>query len=90
MNKRDIEKYLRMVGQEKKFPGLHVYTASLDYLFVTKMMALRLKDEADIMALAKKLRISKRKEAIKLVEKYVQKDYISAEVLDEIENLFEP
>lgn len=72
----------------KKFPGLNVYNASLDYLFVTKMMALRLKDEANIMALAKKLRISKRKDALLLMEKYVQKDYI--EVLDEIEELFEP
>lgn len=74
----------------KKFPGLHVYTASLDYLFVTKMMALRLKDEEDIKALAKKLHISKRKEALRLIEQYVQKEYISTEVLDEIEELFEP
>jgi hypothetical protein len=74
----------------KKFPGLHVYTASLDYLFVTKVMALRLKDEADIIALAKKLHISQRKDVLRLMEKYVQKDYILTEVLDEIEELFEP
>lgn len=63
---------------------------SLDYLFVTKVMALRLKDEEDIMALAKKLHISKRKDALRLMEKYVQKESITTEVLDEIEELFEP
>ena len=32
----------------KKFPGLDVYMASLDYIFVTKVMANRSKDEVDL------------------------------------------
>src|SRR2546423_415829 len=39
----------------KKFPGLHVYTASLEYILVTKIMANRPRDYDDIMALAAKL-----------------------------------
>jgi hypothetical protein len=73
----------------KKFPGLNVYTASLDYLLVTKLMAVRLKDEPDIMALSQELHISKRKEVITLLQKYIPKEYISEEVLDEINELFE-
>ncbi len=73
----------------KKFPGLNVYIASLDYLLVTKLMAVRLKDEPDILALSKKLHISKRKDALALLKNYVPKEYISEEVLDEIDELFE-
>lgn len=74
----------------KKFPGLHVYTASLEYVLVTKIMALRVKDEADIMALAKRLHISKRREVLQIVETYVEKENIPEEILIEIEELFEP
>ncbi len=74
----------------KKFPGLHVYTASLDYIFVSKLMAHRDKDEKDITALANSLRLSKQKDVLALVEKYVPKDAIPKDVLDEIEERFEP
>lgn len=73
----------------RTFPGLTIYLPSLEYLFVTKMMAHRLKDQADIIALASKLGIERRKEALSLVEKYVQKQHITEDVLDEIEEIFE-
>lgn len=74
----------------KKFPGLHVYTPGLDYLFVTKIMASRPKDDADIVALAKKLHLSKQKDVLALVRKYVSQEQISDEVLDTVEEHFEP
>jgi hypothetical protein len=73
----------------KKFPGLHVYTPSLEYLLVTKIMASRSKDRADVTTLAKKLRISKQRDILDLVTKYVDRDGIAPEVLDEIAYLFE-
>lgn len=73
----------------KTFPGLSVYLPSLEYLFVTKLMAHRLKDRADIAALMGKLGIEQRKDALALIEKYVQKSHITEDVLDEIEDLFE-
>ncbi len=72
----------------RKFPGLEVYTASLEYIFVTKIMAARPKDDADIKALAKVLSISKRKDALALVELYVPKEDISTDVLREIRRRF--
>jgi hypothetical protein len=74
----------------EKFPGLHVYTASLDYIFVSKLMAHRDKDEKDITALANSLGLSKQKEVFALLEKYVPKDAIPKDVWDEIEERFEP
>ena len=72
----------------RKFPGLEVYTASLEYVFVTKIMAARPKDDADIRALAKGLNISKRKDVLTLVELYVPKEDISMDVLHEIRRRF--
>jgi hypothetical protein len=74
----------------KKFPGLHVYTASLDYMLVTKIMASRPKDNVDIVALAKNLQMSKQREVVSLIEEYVPKEHITEAVLDEIEDIFEP
>ncbi len=82
--KRQPEKHLW-----QKFPGLDVYVVSLDYLFVTKIMASRYKDRQDILALAARLQIVRRKDALTLVTKYVANDDISSEVLDEIAYLFE-
>ena len=73
----------------KKFPGLAVYTAPLDYLFVAKLLSHRPRDEADIIALAKKLRVSRRKTALAYVEKYIPRQSIPEDVLDEIEERFE-
>ncbi len=72
----------------RKFPGLEIYTASLEYVFVTKIMAARPKDDADIKALAKILNISKRKDVLALVELYVPKADISMDVLREIRKRF--
>ncbi len=72
----------------RKFPGLEIYTASLEYVFVTKIMAARPKDDADIKALAKILNISKRKDVLALVELYVPKEDISMDVLREIRKRF--
>jgi len=72
----------------KKFPGLNVYTASADYLFVTKVMASRPKDDVDIIALAKILGIATRKEARALVVQYVPEEYITTEVLRGIGRCF--
>jgi len=73
----------------KSFPGLDVYIVSLDYLFVTKIMASRHKDREDIKALAVKLKIVKRKDIFALITNYVASEDISTEVLDEVEYLFE-
>lgn len=73
----------------KSFPGLDVYVVSLDYLFVTKIMASRYKDRQDIHALAARLKIVRRKDVLALVTKYVASEDISSEVLDEIKYLFE-
>ena len=73
----------------KSFPGLDVYVVSLDYLFVTKIMASRQKDREDIKALATKLKIVKRRDVLALVTEYVATEDVSTEVLDEIEYLFE-
>src|SRR5260370_11974170 len=73
----------------KKFPGLHVYTASLEYIFVSKFLAHRDKDEEDVTALADRLHLSKQKDVLALLEKYVPKDAIPRDVLDEIEERFE-
>lgn len=62
----------------------------MDYLFVTKIMASRPKDDADIVALAKKLHLSKQKDVLALVRKYVSQEQISDEVLDTVEEHFEP
>ena len=59
------------------------------HLFVTKIMASRYKDRQDILALAARLQIVRRKDALTLVTKYVANDDISSEVLDEIAYLFE-
>lgn len=59
------------------------------YLLVTKIMASRFKDRADVTALAKKLRISKQRDILDLVTKYVDREDIAPEVLDEITYLFE-
>lgn len=72
----------------KKFPGLQVHLPSLEYMFVTKIMASRAKDRADIMVLAQRLRLSRRKRVLNLVTQYVNKDDISDDVLEEIEYLF--
>ena len=72
----------------RKFPGLEVYTASLEYVFVTKIMAARPKDDDDIKALAKLLNISRRKDVLALVELYVPKEDISTGVLREIRRRF--
>ena len=74
----------------KTFPGLNVYTASLDYLLVTKIMASRPKDDPDIAALAKMLGISKRKDVIALMLQYVPKEHLTPDLLNEIEERFEP
>lgn len=74
----------------KKFPGLHVYTASLDYIFVSKLLAHRDKDEEDVTALVNRLRLSKQNDVFALLEKYVPKDAIPKDVWDEIEERFEP
>lgn len=72
----------------KKFPGLHVYTASLDYLFVTKIMAGRPKDDIDIVALATMLHVSTQEEALALVVQYVPKEQITVDVLRGIRRCF--
>ena len=74
----------------KKFPGLEVYTASLEYILVSKLMASRLKNHEDIKALATQLQISKQKDMLTLVREYVSVEDISEDVLDEIADLFEP
>lgn len=72
----------------RAFPGLQVYLPSLEYLFVTKVMAGREKDDLDIKALAVALRLSTGKDAIDLVRHYVSVDDISDEALEAIRRCF--
>lgn len=74
----------------KKFPGLHIYTASLEYLFITKIMANRSKDRVDIIALAEKLQISKLEDAIALVAQYVLEESLTEDLMDELREYFKP
>ena len=55
----------------KTFPGLQVYLPSYEYLFATKVMAGRRKDDDDVKALAIKLHISTIKETLEIVQRYV-------------------
>lgn len=72
----------------KSFPGLDVYIVSLDYLFVTKIMAGRQKDREDIKALAAKLNLVTRQDVMTLVTRYVAHEDISKEVLRQIAYIF--
>src|SRR6266571_3046402 len=72
----------------REFPGLRVYTASLEYIFATKIMAGRSKDEVDIMALAKKLNITSREDVIALLAQYVPEEAITSDLLLEIGRRF--
>jgi hypothetical protein len=72
----------------RKFPGLHVYTASLEYIFVMKIMAGRSKDSRDIMALARKLGILKRQDVIALLRQYVPEESLTPDMLYEIRRRF--
>ncbi len=72
----------------KEFPGLHVYTASLEYIFATKVMAGRSKDEVDIIALAEKLSVTNKEDVIALLSQYVPEESISEDLLDELEERF--
>jgi len=68
----------------EKFPGLHVYTASLDYVFVMKIMASRFKDVADITALAQKLGISNQEDALTLMREYIPQEHLTSDIMDQI------
>ena len=72
----------------KEFPGLRVYTASLEYIFTTKIMAGRSKDAEDIMALAKKLNITSREDVIALLAQYVPEEAITSDLIREIGQRF--
>jgi hypothetical protein len=72
----------------KSFPVLDVYVVSLDYLFVTKIVAGRQKDREDIKALAAKLNLVTRQDVMTLVTKYVAREDISKEVLRQIAYMF--
>ena len=72
----------------RKFPGLHVYTASLEYVFVSKIMAGRTKDNKDIRALAKKLGILKREDVIALLRQYVPEESLTPDMVYEIRRRF--
>jgi hypothetical protein len=72
----------------REFPGLRVYTASLEYIFATKIMAGRSKDDADIIALAKKLGVTSEEDVIVLLAQYVPEEAITSDLLREIGRRF--
>lgn len=72
----------------KEFLGLRVYTASLEYIFTTKIMAGRSKDELDIIALAKKLSVTSREDVIALLAQYIPEEAITSDLLREIGRRF--
>jgi len=72
----------------KEFPGLRVYTASLEYIFTTKIMAGRFKDEVDIIALAEKLGVTNTEDVIALLTQYVPEEALTFDLLREIGRRF--
>jgi predicted nucleotidyltransferase len=72
----------------RQFPGLRIYTPSLEYLLVTKVMAGRPRDDGDIRALAQMLGVSERKDVLDLVLQYVPKEDVALDVLRGIERCF--
>ncbi len=72
----------------REFPGLRVYTASLEYIFTTKIMAGRFKDEVDIIALIEKLGVTSREDVIALLAQYVPEEAITSDLIREIGHRF--
>lgn len=72
----------------RDFPGLNVYTAALDYVFVMKIMASRPQDEADIAILTTKLGLSTSDDVFALVKKYVPDEYVTPDLVEEIKGRF--
>jgi hypothetical protein len=75
--------------QWAEYPGLRVYTTSLDYLFAMKLVAGRPQDIDDVKALAKELNLSNAQEAITVVEKYVPEQLLVPRIRYTIEEIFE-
>lgn len=72
----------------RSFPGLNVYTAALEYVFVMKIMASRGKDEPDIAALTVELGISTPENVLALVTQYVPEEYVTPDLVNEIKERF--
>ena len=72
-----------------EYPGLRVYTASLDYLFAMKVVAGRPQDIEDIKALANAMNLSNAKDALAIVKKYVPEQLLTPRMEYTIEEIFE-
>jgi len=72
----------------RSFPGLNVYTAALEYVFVMKIMASRLKDEVDIAVLTTKLAMLMPEDVLTLVKQYVPEEYVTPDLMEEIKERF--
>lgn len=89
----NIGDFLRIAGPLpklklwKKFGPLHIYIPPKDFILALKLVAGREKDTPDIEALLHRLRIHKRTQAQKILDRYIypniQSDYDVATTLDD-------
>ena len=77
------------VEQWAEFPGLRIYTPTLDYLLAMKLVAGRPQDIGDIKALARELDLSKPEEALTIVKKYVPEQLLVPRIEYMIDEIFE-
>lgn len=73
----------------RRFPGLNVSTAALEYVFVMKIMASRPKDKDDIDALTRKLGLTTPEDVLMLVKQYVPEEYVTPDLVEEIKGRFD-
>ena len=77
------------VEQWAEYPGLRIYTPSLDYLLAMKLVAGRPQDIEDIKALAHELKLSSSEEALAIVKKYVPEQLLVPRIEYMIDEIFE-
>jgi len=72
-----------------EYPGLRVYTTSLDYLLAMKVISSRPEDIDDIKALVKKLNIASAQDVLNIVKKYVPEQLFEPRIQYIVEEIFE-
>jgi hypothetical protein len=72
----------------RTFPGLRVFTPTLEYVLVMKVMASRPRDDADIAELMAKADITQAEQLIALMREYIPDEHLTPDLLHEIEDRF--
>jgi predicted nucleotidyltransferase len=75
--------------QWAEFPGIRIYTPTLDYLLAMKLVAGRPQDIEDIKALAQELHLSGSEEALDIVKKYIPEQLLVPRIEYMIHEIFE-